>query len=452
MATQINVSDLIDQQRVGKPHIIMTVCCFVLIFLDGFDTLALGVVAPALSKALNIEKSALGPIFSAGVVGLMLGHFIFGGLADRIDRKYILIACTAGFGITSLLMTTVGSTSGLLVVRFLTGLGLGAALPNTVALLVEYSPRHARATLTATMNTGLAAGAAAGGLVAAWLVPSFGWQSVFYVGGFAPLLILPILMVGLPRSVSLLVLKKRPDAEIARLLTTTFPKLRFEPHSHFRLFDETSGGLPVLKLFGDGRALMTALVWVCFICTYTDLVFLQSWLVIIVNNAGVAVSHSALAAAAFQIGGICGGVSMGLLCDRFGFGRVLGLGFIVTGALMLVIGWAGSSLQLMFAAVFFTGLLFIGGIVCLHVFAGSLYPPSMRSSSLGWAMGVGRFGSIAGPLIGGALIASNLSGVALFAFAAVPSFVTGIVIYAISRFRRLPDYEIARPSLAVGKV
>src|SRR6202035_6044736 len=215
-ASTADVAAFIDAQPVGAFQVKLLLVCATVLFLDGFDTTAIGYVAPALAKEWNIGKAALGPVFSAGLFGLMIGALLFGPLADRIGRKKIIIFSTLAFGIGTLATAFVRDVNTLLVIRFLTGLGLGGAMPNAIALTSEFSPHRRRATMVMVMFCGFSVGAALGGFLAAGLIPHFGWRSVFVVGGVAPLLLAPVLALKLPESVRFLALTGRANARVAQ--------------------------------------------------------------------------------------------------------------------------------------------------------------------------------------------------------------------------------------------
>ena len=260
----VDVAGYIDQQPVGGFQIKLLLTCAAVLFLDGFDTQAIGYVAPALAKEWGLTKAALGPVFSAGLFGLMIGALVFGPLADRIGRKKIIILSTLAFGIGTLATAFINDVNTLLLVRFLTGLGLGGAMPNAVAMTSEFSPHRRRATMVMIMFCGFSIGAALGGLLAAALIPQFGWRSVFIVGGVAPLLLVPILALRLPESVRFLALTGQANARVAELLASINPKAAFAPATQFVVHEPGLAGMPVLHLFKEGRTLPTLLLWVVF--------------------------------------------------------------------------------------------------------------------------------------------------------------------------------------------
>src|SRR6202521_3737143 len=280
----VDVEEFIDQQPVGGFQIKLLLACAAVLFLDGFDTTSIGFVAPALAKEWGLTKGALGPVFSAGLFGLMIGALIFGPLADRIGRKNIIIFSTLAFGIGALVTAFVQDVNTLLAIRFLTGLGLGGAMPNTIAMTSEFSPRRRRATMVMVMFCGFSAGAALGGLLAAALIPQFGWRSVFVVGGLAPLLLAPVLALRLPESVRFLAFNGRADARVAQLLGLINPKASFALATQFVVHEPGLAGIPVLHLFKTGRTPVTLLLWVVFFMSLLDLYFLSNWLAAALND------------------------------------------------------------------------------------------------------------------------------------------------------------------------
>jgi AAHS family 4-hydroxybenzoate transporter-like MFS transporter len=416
----IDVPGFIDSQPVGRFQVRVLLLCAAVLFVDGFDTQAIGYVAPELARTWGLPRTALGPVFSAGLFGLMLGALLFGPLADRVGRKRIIVLSTAAFGVGTLATMWTEGASSLTVLRFLTGLGLGGAMPNAVALTAEFSPHRRRATMVMAMFCGFSLGAALGGLIAAALIPRFGWPSVFLVGGVAPLLLVPVLAGGLPESVRFLAASGRKDDRVARLLTLTAPSSRFMPGTRFTAHEPVLPGLPVRHLFSEGRAAATALFWVMFFMSLLDLYFLSNWLPTVLNDLGASVSLAAVIGAMLQVGGVVGTFALGSVIDRFSF-RALAVTYLLAAVAVTSIGYATHSAVLAAVAIFCAGFCIVGGQIASNALAATFYPTSIRSTGVGWALGIGRVGSIAGPLVGGALLALHWATGPLFLAAAVPA-------------------------------
>src|SRR5215470_15704888 len=416
-APAIDVVDFIDRQPVGGFQIRLLLTCAAVLFLDGFDTQAIGYVAPALAKEWGLTKGALGPVFSAGLFGLMIGALVFGPLADRVGRKKIIIFSTAAFGIGALLTAFVNDITALLVIRFLTGLGLGGAMPNTVAMTSEFNPQRRRATMVMIMFCGFSIGAALGGFLAADLIPRFGWRSVFLVGGIAPLLMLPVLIWRLPESVRFLAATGQASHRVAELLKRISPHTAFAPDARFTVHEVHLAGIPVAHLFREGRTAATLLLWVVFFMSLLDIYFLANWLPTVLNDLGASVSEAVLIGSMLQVGGVVGTFALGSVIDRFSF-RALAL--VYFGAVFAVgaIGQLGHSAVLVSIAIFAAGFCVVGGQIAANALAAAYYPTSVRASGVGWALGIGRIGSIVGPLVGGVLLAEKWSASAVIIAAA----------------------------------
>src|SRR5579864_6392769 len=320
-ASSVDVASFIDAQPVGVFQIKLLLICATVLLLDGFDTTAISYVAPVLAKEWNIGKGALGPVFSAGLFGLMIGALLFGPLADRLGRKKIIILSTLAFGVGTLITAFVNDVDTLLIIRFLTGLGLGGAMPNTVSLTSEFSPKRRRATMVMVMFVGFSIGAALGGLLAAALIPKFGWRSVFVVGGALPLILVPILALRLPESVRYLALTAHADDRVARLLGLINREAAFSPASRFVVNEPALGGIPVQHLFRGGRTLATLLLWVVFFMSLLDIYFLSNWLPVVMNDLGASFSAAAVIGSMFQVGGVLGTFVLGSIIDRFSLDR-----------------------------------------------------------------------------------------------------------------------------------
>jgi AAHS family 4-hydroxybenzoate transporter-like MFS transporter len=391
---------------------------------------SIGYVAPAIVRAWNLPRGALGPVFSASLVGLMIGALTFGPLADRIGRRRIIIASTIAFGIGTLATMLAGDTTSLLVIRFLTGLGLGGAMPNAVAMTAEFSPHRRRATMVMTMFCGFSVGAAIGGLIAAALIPAFGWRSVFLVGGLCPLVLAPLLAWRLPESVRFLALSGHRDHRLGAILTAAFPNARVSPGARYMAHDAPSTGLTVTQLFVARRGLATILFWIVFFMSLLDLYFLSNWLPTVLNDLGASVSLAAVIGAMLQIGGVAGTLALGRLIDRFSF-RALAFTYLLATVAVAAIGVSGHSIPLAVATIFCAGFCIVGGQIAANALAATYYPTSLRATGVGWALGIGRVGSIVGPLMGGLLLAWHWAAQSLFLVAALPALCAAVAALAL---------------------
>jgi AAHS family 4-hydroxybenzoate transporter-like MFS transporter len=456
----VDVVEFIDQQPVGGFQIRLLLACAAVLFLDGFDTQAIGFVAPSLAKEWGLTKSALGPVFSAGLFGLMIGALVFGPLADRIGRKKIIVFSTLAFGIGALATAFVNDLGMLLAIRFLTGLGLGGAMPNAIAMTSEFSPRRRRATLVMIMFCGFSVGAALGGFLAAALIPQFGWRSVFVVGGVAPLVLAPILALRLPESVRFLALTGRANERVAQLLRFINPMAAFAPATQFVVHEPGLAGIPVLQLFKDGRTLVTLLLWVVFFMTLLDIYFLSYWLPTVLNDLGASVSAAALIGSMLQIGGVVGTFALGSIIDRFSF-RALTLVYFIAVFAVAAIGQLGHSVVFVSMAIFVAGFCVVGGQIAANALAAGFYPTSMRSTGVGWALGIGRVGSIVGPLVAGVLLTMKWSTASVFMCAAGAALCATLAAFCLSRLAGMggsgkaaagqPAFEAAlHPSTTAG--
>ena len=411
--------------------------CGLIVFVDGFDAQAMGYVAPALSAALDIPRAVLGPVISSGLVGMMIGALVSGPLADRFGRRPVLIGCTLVFGLGSLLTATAQSVEALAAFRAVTGLGMGGAMPNAIALTSEYMPHRRRGTAVTTMICGFSLGAAVGGFVAAAIIPRFGWQSVFVVGGVAPLVIAAAAALWLPDSIRFLLVKGRhPDRARASLA-------RIAPASELPSQLSVSGdeaehrhGSAVAQLFAGRRAVGTMLIWVVYFMNLLNLYFLNSWLPTIISDANLPVATAIRLTALFQIGGIGGAIVLGALLDRrFSF-LVLAGSSLWAAVFVVLIGWSGASPLLLGLTITAAGLGIIGGQNASHALSAAFYPVAIRSTGVGWALGIGRIGSIAGPVLGGLLLARGTAIAQVFWAAAMPALVAAAAATGIALLGR----------------
>lgn len=422
-ARVIEIGRLIDEGPFSRYQLLVALLCGAIVFMDGFDAQSMGFVAPALAADLGIARTAMGPLLSSGLAGMMFGALGLGLLADRWGRKPVLIVATLVFGVGSLVCATAESYEALLAYRFVTGLGLGGAMPNTIALTAEYTPKRFRATAVMLMFCGVSLGAAVGGFVAAALIEEFGWRSIFVVGGLLPICAAALAAVLLPESIRFLVLKGggAPDVTryVAKLVARIAPTLPLADAS-FDVAEKPAAGSQVRELFAERRLGVTVLLWAIFFMSLLDLYFLNNWLPTIMNEAGITLSTAAAITALFQLGGTAGAIVLGRWMDRYLSFKLLAAIYAAACVAVVAIGTAGVGLLSLSLTIFVAGFCVIGGQTASNALAAEFYPTAIRSTGVGWALGIGRIGSIIGPFIGGWLLLSVSDIRHVFWAAAIP--------------------------------
>ena len=423
---------MLDGRKVGSFQIRVLVLCALAVALDGFNTQAIGYVAPAIARDWQLGREALSPVFASGLIGLMIGALTFGPVADRFGRKRIIIACTAIFGAFSLATPAAHSLNELIALRFMGGLGLGGVMPNAIALTSEFSPQRSRGTMVMVMFCGFPMGATIGGFAAASIIPTLGWEGVFILGGVLPILLVPVLVWMLPESTRHLVLQGNQSVELRSVLARVHPDLTFGGDTVFVVREERAPGVAVGHLFRHGRALPTLLLWIVFFASLLDLFLLANWLPTVFHDAGISLSLSVVATALFQGGGVVGSLALGRAVDRFGVYRVLTAIYLL-GAIFIALLAPLHSIVPILVCTFGAGIGIIGGQTGANVVAALIYPTYIRSTGVGWALGIGRIGSIVGPMIGGLMLAQRWPLPTIFLAAAVPAVCGSLAMHFVGR-------------------
>lgn len=402
-----DITRMIDERGLGGMQILVVGLCALVALFDGMDLQSIGLAAPLMTEALHVAPQSFGPVFSAALAGLTLGALALGPLADRLGRKTILIAATLCFGIFTLCTAVADDLGVLLVYRFLTGVGLGGAMPAFISLASEYVPRRLRAGVVSLMWAGFPLGGVVGGLLASRLIPAFGWRSVFLAGGVPPFLLAFALVPILPESLGYLVSSGAPSAKVSRALRRVFGDVSTAPDARFIVTAAKRGRARLGDLFTTGRAVGTALLWIAFFFAFLILVTNSAWSPTLLGLAGVPVASSAIAMAIFNFGSLFGTAAAGWLLARFGTIAVLPVSIAVSA---LAYAFVGLSAPSMVAIPVFQGLfgVFAGcASSALIALAAILYPTEVRATGVGWAMAAGRCGSFAGPLVVGGLVGAR---------------------------------------------
>ena len=429
MATEremLTVNEVIDSHPLSGFQLVTILLCSVVLLLDGFDTQAMGFLVPPIAEELGIPLSAFGPVLSAGLVGLMIGAMSAGPIADRWGRKWAIIISALVFGAFSLLTAGADSVQGLVTLRFLTGLGLGGAMPNVVALASEYAPKRLQPILVTAIFAGMGGGAVLASLVGGALIPIWGWRSVFYVGGILPIALALVLIKSLPESARFLTARGADPRRIAAIVRRIAPELGDVP-----LATAPAGqqhGIAVAQLFSEGRAAGTLLLWIPFFMNLLILYFILSWLPSLLRQAGMPVSAGITAVMVFSIGGILGAFVQGPLMKAFGVFPTMVAEFVISLALVVLASMIFENFALMMIVTFILGISVQGAQAGLNVLSAMYYPTVIRSTGVGWALGVGRIGSIIGPIIGGVMLSMQWTPQQIFMAGAVPAICAAVAV------------------------
>jgi AAHS family 4-hydroxybenzoate transporter-like MFS transporter len=440
---------MLDERGIGPFHIKLIIWSLFIVLIDGYDIGAIAFALPSLIRDWHLSPRDVGPVLSASLVGILFGSAIFGFVGDRYGRKAALISANLVFGIFTLVAAYASSLTELTALRFLAGLGIGGIIPNVIAINAESAPRRLRATM-AIIAVGLVPiGGAIPGFIAATLVPSYGWQILFYVGGIVPILIAVCGFFGLPESIKYMTLHDKHRADMEKLVHQIRPDFVIPPNAKFVIEDEKNfAGFNPSYLFQDGLALITPLLWLVFALNLMGYFFLASWTpTLLVTAAHLPPAVGALTGATMQVGGTVGALLLCRWIDKRRFAAIAIL-FVLAVPVVGSVGWFGitSQTSLMIAA-FFAGFLVLGIQSGINVAGALIYPTSLRSNGSGWELGIGRFGSIVGPLLGAAFVALPVE--QLYMWAAVPFAVGAVICFIVYRLNEARLKE--RPWIREGQ-
>jgi AAHS family 4-hydroxybenzoate transporter-like MFS transporter len=407
----VNVSELIDR-RLGSYQVCIIAVCFLVALLDGFDSQAIGVTAPLMIPDLHLRPDQLGAIFSSSSWGFLVGALLLGPCADRWGRKQFLIASGLLFSSCTLATPLAGDATSLLWLRFVTGIGLGGVAPCFVSIATEYAPRRMRAALVTVLWTGLPGGGVIVGFLGPVLLPSVGWQGIYYVGGLLSLVAVLLVLATVPESLIFLVIRNRATTRIARIVGRLDPQI--STTTRFVASEQARPGVPVRHLFTEGRAITTLLLWVAFFIDYFFLLGTLIWSPTLLKATGMSVGQASAGLAFNNVGGVVGCLVAGYLIDRFGPHRILIVTFLAACVSLALTGYAAPGFVPVAVLETLDGLFSGGAGAGLIAFAAILYPSEMRSTGVGWGLGVGRLGGASGPLLGGALMAAQWTPASIF--------------------------------------
>jgi AAHS family 4-hydroxybenzoate transporter-like MFS transporter len=421
----------LENQRLGGLQLRVAALCTLVQMCDGYDVNSVGWAVPSLIRDWQLPPSTFAMAFLWSSIGIMVGALSAGPIGDRVGRRPLLLASLTIFGIASLLSAFVGSLGMLSLLRFFTGIGIGGGFSGAAALTGDYTPHRLRATMIMATFTGAPLGGFIGGQIVAFLLAEWGWPVIFVLGGIFPLALLPVLLFWLPESPRFLVAKDRLSERDAALLQ------RLDITSTKNDAVDVAWGNPIWMLFGRGYALQTLLLWVIFFCSLLNLFLFVYWMPTVLNLIGISPPEAVFAASLRDLGAIFAALYLGLAIDRLGPERALALHYAAGAVFIAAIALFALPYTFLCVIIFLAGMTIIGSQTGINGACGKLYPARMRTSGIGWALGIGRLGGIVAPVLGGYLLAVGLPPTHIFLvaclFALIAAAATALLVFRSTR-------------------
>jgi MFS transporter, AAHS family, 4-hydroxybenzoate transporter len=411
--------------------------CWFINMLDGFDVLAIAYTAPTISEQWQISPDRLGVVLSAGLVGMAAGALFIAPLADRFGRRKVILWCLAIIGISMVGTGLANSVTVLTLARVVTGLGVGGLLASLNTLVAEYSPDHRRNFAISFLQSGYPIGALLGGFLAAPLIPAFGWEVVFYIGGAATLVMVAVVLLFLPESLHYLI-EERP-ANALRQVNSILTRLKQNTITELPDAEPRSLEPGITRIFSPALRARTALLWSSFFMSMLTLYFLLLWTPQIIVNAGLPQGEGIIVGATLNGGGLVGMLLLGHFSERFGLHRLIVSYFFLAAISMVAFALIDASVMVLLVLAFILGFFTVGGMIGLYSVGANLYPTSLRNTGIGWGIGIGRLGAILGPNIAGVLMTIGWEKSDYFLILALPLVFAMVSTYALDRSQRTAD-------------
>jgi len=437
----VDVDKVIEQSRVGPFHIFIVAIGFLIMLFDGYDLVAMAMIVPVISNEWGLEPSDFSLALSAALFGVLFGSGGAGIMGDWIGRRWTIVFMLLIAGVSMCMTPFVGSMNELIAVRFITGVGAGGCIPVTLAYTLEFMPHHVRNLLTVFMYSGAAMGTVIGGFAGPTLLSMGGWSYVFYFGGLLPIAVVVVVWAGLPESLRFLVNKQCKPEVAGALLQRVNPDFQHLPGNDYGLKEITHKNSPINELFGGRQTSITLMLWLVFFGSQFMLFFVGLWMPTLLIAEGISLEMALYVLALYNLGGVVGGTAFGATGDRLSPMPVLVVAFSLAAVLVVAFGFSTHSRPLMVVIAIFAGASVAGSALMLGAVATGLYPTRARSTGIGWALGIGRFGSITAPLVGGAMLASGMGIKGMYSFAAVPALLCAggmIILWRLTRGQKEP--------------
>jgi AAHS family 4-hydroxybenzoate transporter-like MFS transporter len=425
----IDVQAFINEHRFSPFQRLIFAMCFVIVLMDGFDTAAIGFIAPSLLSGWQLSKAALAPVLSAALFGLAFGAMTAGPMSDTWGRRRVLIVAVFLFGAASFASAYAGNLSELTFLRFVTGVGLGAAMPNALTVMSEFCPDGRRATIVNMMFSGFPLGAACGGFVAAWMIPHVGWRGVLQFGGAVPLVLAILLVLLLPESIRYMVAKQHPVEKIRRVLSRISGDARFA--SSFTMkervaHDRRRGGIRVV--LSRSYIVGTLMLWISYFMGLVIFYGFMNWMPLLFSDAGIPAQRASMISALFPLGGVTA-IFCGMLMDRLNADRVVATCYALAAISVYAIGHALGQMGALICSILAAGILVSAAQASLPSLAVAFYPTAGRGTGIAWMLGVGRFGGIAGSFLVAELTRMRVSLPGIFAVFACASLISAAALW-----------------------
>ncbi|WP_431207769.1 MFS transporter [Burkholderia cepacia] len=430
---QINLQALSDDARLGKLHGVVLFWCALIIVFDGYDLAVAGIALPAIMNEMGVNPAQAGFMVSSALFGMMFGNIVFGTVAERIGRRRAIAACLTLFSVFTAAAGLAPTPVLFGVARFLAGIGIGGVMPNVIAHMTEYAPRRVRNTLVTLMFSGYSVGGMLAAVMGKGMIDAHGWQSVFVAAG-APVLLVPLLMKWMPESLPFLIRHGRTD-ELARIAQRLDPAYRPQPGDCYVVpRADHAGNAPVRQLFDDGRGFSTVMFWIaCFMCLFM-VYALSSWLTRLMAGAGYSLGSALTFVLVLNAGAMAGAIGGGWLADRLPIKTVLVSMYLLAAVSITLLGYPMPT-ALLFVLVGLAGASTIGTQIVNCAYAGQFYPMAIRSTGIGWTLGVGRSGAILAPIVIGVLVGIDLPLAQNFMAIGLPALVAAVAVGLIDQRR-----------------
>ncbi len=424
----MDIKTVIDHRNLSFLQYSTIFICFLMNMLDGMDVLIISYTAPSISKEWDISSETLGWVFSAGVLGMTVGAVFLPPKTDIIGRKPMILLSAVLMGASIFATSYAQSIMQLVLLRFVSGLGIGSMLASTPALASEYTPNKTKDFWVSLVISGYPMGAFLSGLVAASVIPVYGWRTMYQIAGLATAVTIPLIYFLLAESLDFL-FKTRPKNALEKS-NRILGKMGLEPLTYLPDVKLQASKASVSALFTAERKGATMGLWMAFFMSFVTLYFLTSWIPKLAASTGLSLELAIYAGTVFNMGSFAGILTQGYLSGKFGLRKVIGL-FLIGSALLMMTFNAFSGSALVLILFGFIGFAIQGGFVGLYSVAARIYPTEVRTTGIGWGIGAGRIGALVGPLLGGVLIGMDISMTLNFIIFAIPAIVAGIATFLI---------------------